>query len=181
MLSREAGRAADVARYLGNLSFTVLLLGDHERARALAEEALAMSREQGITLSTFVALINLGLAAREQGDHERAAAALREGLALGWEIGDKLGVVGVLEGIAGLAGSLEEDQRAGRLWGAAQAWREASGAQLADPDRALHQAHLDAACSRLGDAPWEEALAQGRAMTLERAMDYALEEKGSGG
>jgi hypothetical protein len=83
--------------------------------------------------------------------------------------------------MAGLAGILKEDQRAGRLWGAAQAWREASGAQLADPDRALHQAHLDAACSRLGDAPWEEALAQGRAMTLERAMDYALEEKGSGG
>ena len=174
-LSRETGDAAGVARCLGNLSYTVLLLGDHGRARTLAEEALATSREQGNTLFTFVALINLGLAAREHGDHEGAGAALREGLALGWEIGDKLGVIETLEGIAGLAGVRGEDYRAARLWGAAQAWREATGAQLADADRALNQPHLDAARSRLGDATWEELLAEGRSMTLERAMAYALE------
>jgi tetratricopeptide (TPR) repeat protein len=175
-LSREGGDASGVARWLGNLSYAVLLLGDHGRAMALAEEALAMSREQGNTLFTFVALANLGLACREQGDHERAAAALSEALALAWEIGDKLGVVEVLEGMAGLAGILKEDQRAGRLWGAAQAWREATGAPLADADRALHEPHLDAARSRLGDARWEGALAEGRAMTLERVTAYALEE-----
>ena len=169
-LSRETGDAAGVARCLGNLSYTVLLLGDHGRARTLAEEALATSREQGNTLFTFVALINLGLAAHEHGDHEGAGAALREGLALGWEIGDKLGVIETLEGIAGLAGVRGEDYRAARLWGAAQAWREATGAQLADADRALNQPHLDAARSRLGDATWEELLAEGRSMTLERAM-----------
>ena len=52
---------------------------------------------------------------------------------------------------------------------------EATGAQLADADRALNQPHLDAARSRLGDATWEELLAEGRSMTLERAMAYALE------
>src|SRR5215210_1416258 len=174
--SREAGDAAGVARGLCNLSYTVLLLGDQERAMTLAEEALERSREQGNMLFTFVALNNLGLAAREQGDYERAAAALREALALGWEIGDKLGVVEALEGLAGLAGILQEGQRAGRLWGVALAWREASGAPLADADRALHEPHLDAARSRLGGAAWEEALAEGRAMTLERAMACALEE-----
>ena len=177
-LSRESGDASGVARFLGNLSYAVLLLGDHGRAMVLAEEALATSREERNTLYTFVALINLGLAAREQGDYERAVSALSEGLALGWEIGDKLGVIETLEGMAGLAGILKEGQRAGRLWGAAQAWREASGAPLGDPERALHQAHLDDARWRLGDAPWEEALAEGRAMTLERAMAYAIEEAG---
>ena len=175
-LSRESGDAAGVARWLGNLSYAVLLQGDHGRAKSLAEEALAMSREQGTTLFTFVALTNLGLAAREQGDHDRAAAALNEALALTWDIGDKLGVVETLEGISGLIGILKEDQRAGRLWGAAQAWREATGAPLADGDRALNEPYLDAARSRLGDARWEEALSEGRAMTLERATAYALEE-----
>jgi predicted ATPase/class 3 adenylate cyclase len=174
-LSRESGDAAGVARWLGNLSYAVLLQGDHGRAKTLAEEALATSREQGNTLFTSVALTNLGLAAREQGDHERAAAALNEGLALAWEIGDKLGVVETLEGISGLIGILKEDQRAGRLWGAAQAWREATGAPLADGDRALNEPYLDAARSRLGDGTWEEALAKGRVMTLERAMSHALE------
>jgi tetratricopeptide (TPR) repeat protein len=175
-LSREAGDVSGVARYLGNMSYTVLLLGDYGRAKTLAEEALARSREEGSTLFTFVALVNLGLACREQGDHERAAAALSEALALAWEIGDKLGVVETLEGMAGLMGFLKVDQRAGRLWGAARAWREATGAQLADADRALHEPYLDAARSRLGDARWEGVLAEGASMTLERAMAYALEE-----
>jgi tetratricopeptide (TPR) repeat protein len=175
-LSRDTGDAAGVARCLGNLSYTVLLLGGHGRARTLAEEALATSREQGNTLFTFVALINLGLAAREHGDHEGAGAALRVGLALGWEIGDKLGVIETLEGIPGLAGARGEDYRAARLWGAAQAWRVATGAQLADAERTLNQPHLDAARSRLGDATWEELLAEGRSMTLERAMAHALGE-----
>ena len=174
-LSREAGDASGVARGLGNMSYAVLLLGDHERVTALAEEALAMSREQGNTLFTFVALGNLGLACRERGDHERAAASLVEALTIGLEIGEKLGVVESLEMMAGLAGILKEDQRAGRLWGAAQAWREATGAHLADAERALHEPRLTAARSRLGDALWEEALAEGRAMTLKRAAAYALE------
>ncbi len=53
-----------------------------------------------------------------------------------------------------------------------------TGAPLPDADRRLHQAHLDAARSRLGDDRWEEALAEGRAMALERVTDYALEEAG---
>ena len=174
--SREAGDAAGVARGLGNLSYAVLLLGDHERAIGLAEEALARSREQGNTLFTFVALHNLGLAAREQGDHERATAALKEVLALGWEIGDNLGVAETLEVLAGLAGMLKEDRRATRLWGAALEWREATGAHLSNTERALHEPYLDTARSRLGETAWEEALAQGRAMKLERAIAYALDE-----
>ena len=174
--SREAGDAAGVARCLGNMSYAVLLLGDHERAMTLAEEALARSREQGNTLFTFVALHNLGLAAREQGDHERAKAALKEAL-LGWDaIGDNLGVIETLEVLAGLAGMLKEDRRAARLWGAVLAWREATGAHLSDAERALHEPYLDAARSRLGEEAWEEGLAEGRAMKLERAMAYALEE-----
>jgi predicted ATPase/class 3 adenylate cyclase len=175
--SREAGDAASVARSLGNLSYAVVLLGDYERARVLAEEALAMSREQGNTLFIFVALNNLGLAVRESGDHKRAASLLREALALGWEIGDKLGAIEALEGMAGLAGALGEDRRAARLWGVAQAWREATGAHLANTDYELHEPHLDATRLRLGEAAWGEALAEGRAMTLERAVAYALGEE----
>ena len=55
-----------------------------------------------------------------------------------------------------------------------KALRESTGAQLADAERTLNQPHLDAARSRLGDATWEELLAEGRSMTLERAMAYAL-------
>jgi DNA-binding NarL/FixJ family response regulator len=40
-------------------------------------------------------------------------------------------------------------------------------------ERALHEPYLAAARSRLGKAAWEEALAVGRSMSLEEAVEYA--------
>ena len=73
-----------------------------------------------------------------------------------------------------MTGALEEDRRAALLWGAAQALREATGASLADVDYELHQPHLDAARARLGEAAWKDALAEGRAISPERTVSYAL-------
>ena len=39
--------------------------------------------------------------------------------------------------------------------------------------------HLTAARSQLGEAEWEEALAEGRAMSLEEAAEYALSKEGT--
>jgi DNA-binding CsgD family transcriptional regulator len=79
-----------------------------------------------------------------------------------------------LEGMASLAAAREMDIRAARLWGAAEAGREATGIALPPGDRALHEPYLASARSRL-EASWEEAVAEGRAMSLDRAAEYALE------
>ena len=80
------------------------------------------------------------------------------------------------EGMSGLAGALGEATRAAHLWGAAETAREVTGIALPPGDRALHQPYLAAARSQLGEAAWEEALAEGRAMPLEQAVEYALSE-----
>jgi DNA-binding NarL/FixJ family response regulator len=41
----------------------------------------------------------------------------------------------------------------------------------------LHEPHLALASSQLGDEAWQEALAEGRAMSLEEAVEYALSEE----
>ena len=43
-------------------------------------------------------------------------------------------------------------------------------------ERALHEPRLAEARSRLGGPEWEEALAEGKTMTLEQAVAYALGE-----
>jgi DNA-binding NarL/FixJ family response regulator len=41
----------------------------------------------------------------------------------------------------------------------------------------LHEPHLAAARALLGKAAWEEALAEGRAMSLDRVAEYALSKE----
>jgi DNA-binding CsgD family transcriptional regulator len=89
-------------------------------------------------------------------------------------VGMKPQVVESLEGMAGLAVTLGEATRAAHLWGAAEAAREVIGIPLSPGERALHEPYLGAAHSRLGEAAWEEALAEGWSMSLEGAAEYAL-------
>jgi DNA-binding CsgD family transcriptional regulator len=90
-------------------------------------------------------------------------------------MGRKPQVIEALEGMASLAGAVGDASRAAHLSGAAEAAREATGIIAFSPgERALHEPHLASARSQLEEAAWEEALAEGRAMSLDRAAEYAL-------
>jgi DNA-binding CsgD family transcriptional regulator len=93
------------------------------------------------------------------------------------DVGGKASVINALEGMASLAGTLGETPRAAHLWGAAEAGREATGIALPPGERVLHEPYLAAARSRLGEQAWDEALAEGRAMSFEEAAEYALTEE----
>ena len=86
-------------------------------------------------------------------------------------------MIEALEGMASLAGVMGKATRAAHLWGAAEAAREATGIAFSPGELALHEPYLASARSRLGDAAWKEALAEGRAMSLEEAAEYALSEE----
>jgi non-specific serine/threonine protein kinase len=153
--------------------------GNHERAVVLSEEALEFARKldsAGMQLIPEV-LVNLGLAAHGQGDYKRATAAFEEALVMSRDAGRKPTAVNALEGMAGLAGALGKATRAARLWGTAEALREVTDIALPPNERALHEPYLAEARSRLGKAAWEEALSEGRAMSLDRAAEYALSKE----
>ena len=62
--------------------------------------------------------------------------------------------------------------RAARIWGAADAAREGLGTPRPAADR-RHQ-YLDATRARLDEAAFARAALQGRQMTLDQAIEYAL-------
>jgi DNA-binding CsgD family transcriptional regulator len=64
--------------------------------------------------------------------------------------------------------------RAARLFGAATAWHEATGYEQGPRARSLREPYLEAARSQLDQATWEAAFAEGQAMTLEGASEYAV-------
>ena len=178
-LIREVGDANRIGTTLCNLGFAALMQRDYERAVARCEEALAFARELGSTGILLIAepSVNLGLAAHGQGDYQRATGAFEEALAISQDAGQKPTVINALEGMASLAGALGNATRAARLWGAAEASREVTDIALSPAERALHDPYLAEARSLLGQAAWEEALREGRAMSLDQAAEYALSKE----
>jgi len=85
-----------------------------------------------------------------------------------------------MEGIALVAGAKGEAERAARLWGAAQVLHETKDIPR-DPDF-LNKADARISAVRLGmgEEAWEQAWRKGRAMTLDGAVSYALEEEEAG-
>ena len=120
---------------------------------------------------------NLGWASQLQGDHERARTFFQESLMVCKELGDKMIASDSLEGMACLCAAEGEAERAARLFGASQALDEAVGAvafELTPEEDAWREPHRVTARSQLGEAAWGEVLAQGRAMGLEEAIEYAF-------
>jgi DNA-binding CsgD family transcriptional regulator len=158
----------------------LMLDSDYERGAALNEEAVAQCQEHGYRSGLQYALDNLGWAALLQGEHERARNSYSESLVVCRELGDRMIASESLEGLACVAGANGKDERAVRLFGAAQALFEAVGSvafQHTLEEAAWREPYRGAARSRLGEAAWEEALLQGRAMGLEEAIEYALSEE----
>ena len=129
----------------------------------------ARSRHRGLAS----VLESLGQAVLVQGDAEHAQALFAQSLRLGQELGSKSAFV--LEGFAGLAGTQGQADRAARLYGAAEALREATHRPIQPFDRSLRERLLTAARAQLDAAAWQAAWAEGRAMPLEQAIAYALE------
>jgi predicted ATPase/class 3 adenylate cyclase len=179
VLFRELGNKQGISYCLVNLGNVALSRGDAERGAALTEEAVALQHELGAKGELAGTLSLLAWAALLQGEHERSKALYEESLELAREAGLKPIVADCLEGLACVAETVGEESRTARLIGMADALREAT-AYPRDPTwTADLRPRLAAARSRLGEEGWEEALAEGRAMTLEEAISYGLEEDGT--
>ena len=114
--------------------------------------------------------------ARDAGDYERAMAFARERLGLIRNIGNKENMIACLEDLAATAAMQSLAGYAARLWGAVERVREVGGnprilpAKLALVERIVVEARRS-----VDEAAWAAAWAEGRAMTLEQAVAYALD------
>jgi predicted ATPase/DNA-binding CsgD family transcriptional regulator len=164
---------------LNSVGLTFLLQRNLERATALAEEVAALSKEAGDRTLLPLPLNFLGWVALLRSDLERAEALHKESLALSKELGGSLHTLVFLEGLACTAGAKGEAERAARLFGAARALREAMGFPLEPAMRPLEEPYLVGARSQLEESAWTEAWEEGRAMSMEAAIEYALSEEES--
>ena len=143
------------------------------------EEGLVLARRTGDRTAAYIALYNLAQVSLARGDYDGAAAIFEEGISLSEQMRDQANLAYFLEGLAVVAGKREQAERSARLSGAAEGQLEAVGAAVYNyyqPDRSLYERIVSATRSQLGGAAFEEARAEGRAMTFEQAVAYSLED-----
>ncbi len=177
------GNSSLIAELLNDLGWRAHLAGEDERASGLLEESLALCRDLGDLYLMVYVLSSLGLTLLEQREYARAQALHAEGLHLAQHLVHKQHLIWYLEGFAWMAtplaaarGNIQEGaRRAARLFGAAEALSEAIGAALMPTERAIRARHVAAARIHLAETAWTVAWDEGRAMTLEQAIAYALE------
>jgi tetratricopeptide (TPR) repeat protein len=175
-LGRQHDDQIVVASALLTLARVARAEGDAARAVALFEESLVKSLDHSEALGTLVRY-ELGKATLEQGDYERATALLRECVTehqeLGWTIPCGL------EGLGAVAAAQGASARAARLWGAAEAIREATGLTMDAHDAPDYARWVTSARAPFESADFNAAWAEGRAMSVEQAIAYAGEGTGS--
>lgn len=186
-VAREAGDKHIVESALGILGCVFCAEGDHSAARPLFEESLALGREIGHKAGIAGTLQDLGQLARCHGDEGTALTLFQESLMLFAELGNKRYIAECVEAIAGLVG--KSGQAAGyptklgvaRLFGAAEALREAVGSPLPPAARAEYERRVAAVRVGLDREAFAAAWAEGRGMPLTQAVRYALQQRTASG
>jgi predicted ATPase/class 3 adenylate cyclase len=149
--------------------------GDLARAVDLHAEALALYEGTGDEQGTAYCLYSLGKLALARAEPEQARSYFRESLRIRWRHTLKHAVGESLEGLA-QADAAHAPARAARLFGAAEALREAIGSPLPQTDRPQHERAVAEARARLGDEDFTNAWAVGRAARLEAVVSESLVE-----
>jgi predicted ATPase len=173
-MGRQVGEKRRMAVSLNSIGEVARCQDNYEAARASYEESLSLMREVKDKRGIAITLGNLGHVALYQGDNERAAKIFREALGLARQLVFKLGIAEYLAGLGGVAATEGRHQRAARLLGIAEEVLSLLGALLRPPDRAEYERSITATHAGLNDAAFAAAWAEGKAMTLDHAIEYAL-------
>jgi predicted ATPase/DNA-binding SARP family transcriptional activator len=157
-------------------SLIALVRGEYEQARAILEEVLISAAQTGNRMSYLWGRARLGFVALHAGDLMEARQILMESAQNFNKDGYTIGSIFSLEGIAHFYATIGKNAHAARLIGFADATRE----KISDVRLPLEQADMDmsiAACiARMGEAAYTEAYTEGKKMTLDEAVTFALEE-----
>jgi predicted ATPase/class 3 adenylate cyclase len=159
-----------------NAGVTALNTGGLSAARAHLEAA-AQSGQQ-IGYQDPVVMLNLGCVLRAEGDPDGARSLFEASLRINRRNGDNWAMASGISSLACLAGDAGDWDRAAALHGAAQALLDRTGVAWDEVDARDRQHSLGQARARLGDQQLERAYAQGKALSLEKALELALPKAG---
>jgi predicted ATPase/DNA-binding winged helix-turn-helix (wHTH) protein len=172
----ELGDRAGAAWSINQQGDIARAQGDVAAARGLYQRALSAFREAGDPWGSARSLTDLAYIDCEQGNHLAAHAACREALEIFASLGHRRGMARALEGSACLALAQGHGERALKLAAAAAHLRQLISAPLRQAEQAKLDQTLLPAWKSLSEAEGKRAWTEGSAMSMEKAIQYSLEE-----
>ena len=169
-LYKELGDKGGIADAFFLEGYAAFSQGDTATAHLQLEESIVLSNEIGDRWGTAWSLSLLARVKTRQGDYAAARAICQESLTIRREVGDKRDIPFSLEGLADVVAVQGDPAWAARLWGMAEALREAMGYPLAPVDYDDYEHSVATARTLLGEKAFAAAWAEGRTMTPEQAL-----------
>ncbi len=158
---------------LVNLGDILYNIGELPESASALRQALEIAGQIGDRRMSFSALTNLGLVAAGQQDYRAAREFQQRSLAMAVAIGERQAIYESMENIAALETAVGRPERAARLFGAAQALRDALGSPI--PAGYVTRLKDAEACAELalGTEQFTVHRQAGAAMSETEAIDYA--------
>jgi DNA-binding CsgD family transcriptional regulator/tetratricopeptide (TPR) repeat protein len=148
--------------------------GDLIAARRWADDAVSATTGWHLMIA-LTTRARVGIA---QGQPEQAERDAHDALASAAGIDAQLGVPDILECLAGLAGEAGSHREAARLLGAAAAMRQRTGEVRFKIYEADNQAAVAALRDAIGEKDFDDARAEGAALSTDEAIAYAQRGRG---
>jgi hypothetical protein len=178
ILFRECGDSIGAYSSDGALMLFALEEGKYAEARAQLEEILHFYRQARLDYFIDAPLWMLGVIAVREKDYARAKERYTECLLFDQQIGLTKQLAECLIGFAGIASAESRFERAAQLLVVGEAEVEARGTGALENIDRIEVHRLTALLRQeLGDARFEALASQGRLMTREQAIAYALEDQ----
>jgi predicted ATPase/DNA-binding SARP family transcriptional activator len=178
-LYQESGDRRGHALAISNLGGIALERGEYVKASTLSEEAYGLFETLEDSEGMALALVNQGFAALSEHQPDRSIELLRDALRRLAELEFKDVIGYCFEGLAAVLVLTGRQEESAKLLGAAEALRESLGVHLAPAEQSTHAETVDAVRAGLGEKRFSDAWRQGRELTLDEAIAYALEEEGA--
>jgi predicted ATPase/class 3 adenylate cyclase len=174
-LAREAGLGylASVMSY--NLGLLAAYRLEAEEARLRFGEAIAAFEETRAHFNILLAKSDLAHLERNVGNYPRALELYRETITAFRDVGQRGAVAHQLECFAFIAIAQNQFDRGVRLLGAAEAWRERGGTSMTPEELVSYQKQVAIAGRQMDSELFSKTWAEGRALTMEQAIQYATE------
>jgi tetratricopeptide (TPR) repeat protein len=175
-IARGAGDKYDIAITLNTMGRVARFQNNYKEALNLQTESLRYGRELNDKEVIAWSLLPLGELARLENNYAAAHSYLLEALSVAKEMNDRRAIACLFEEFAALSAAQGHAKRSAALFGAAETLRAAIQVVLLSVERAEVDKNISAAREQLSEDEFNKAWAEGKAMTMEEAIKFALEE-----
>jgi tetratricopeptide (TPR) repeat protein len=173
-IRRESNNRGAIAGTLYDLGEVAWAQGNLGLAAKNYEESLTIGREIGAQFTIAIALNGLGKVARARGEYEKAHSLHKEALTILRGTGNRWSIAYLLEAFTTLAVLQNDLEYAIKLFGASESFYTQFRFLMSPLERRSHEQSLETARAAVAGETFEAWWAEGCAMTMGQAVDYAL-------